>query len=137
MRGGLLGGTFAFVGFTTPSVVILILFARAVMDGWAGGLLATFAIFLPAFLLVLGTLPFWVSINRHPKITGALMGVNAAVVGILISVFYTPIWTSSILTPIDFAFAALLFSMLTYWKLPPWVIVITGIIGGYLLSLIV
>jgi chromate transporter len=109
----------------------------AVVDGWVGGLLATFAIFLPAFLLVLGTLPFWVTINRNPKITGALMGVNAAVVGILISAFYDPIWTSSILGPMDFAFAALLFSMLAYWKLPPWVIVVTGIIGGYLLSLIV
>lgn len=107
----------------------------AVVDGWAGGLLATFAIFLPAFLLVLGTLPFWSSLSRNPKIKGALMGVNAAVVGILISAFYTPIWTSSILGPKDFAFAALMFSMLSYWKMPPWVIVITGILGGYLLSL--
>jgi chromate transporter len=108
----------------------------AVMGGWAGGLLATIAIFLPAFLLVLGTLPFWNSLSRNPNIKGALMGVNAAVVGILISAFYTPIWTSSIMSPIDFAFAALLFSMLAYWKFPPWVIVVTGIIGGYLLSLI-
>lgn len=108
----------------------------AVMGGWAGGLLATIAIFLPAFLLVLGTLPFWNSLSHNPKIKGALMGVNAAVVGILISAFYDPIWTSTILNPIDFAFAALLFSMLAYWKLPPWVIVVTGIIGGYLLNLI-
>jgi chromate transporter len=107
----------------------------AIVDGWAGGLLATFAIFLPAFLLVLGTLPFWNSLSRNSKIKGALMGVNAAVVGILISAFYTPIWTSSILGPKDFAFAALMFSMLAYWKLPPWVIVVTGILGGYLLSL--
>lgn len=34
------------------------------------------------------------------------MGVNAAVVGILIAALYHPIRTSSILTPIDFAFAA-------------------------------
>jgi chromate transporter len=108
----------------------------AVMDGWAGGLLASIAIFFPAFLLVLGTLPFWDSLSRNRKIKGALMGVNAAVVGILISAFYDPIWTSSIIAPIDFGFAALLFSMLAYWKLPPWVIVVTGIIGGYLLSLI-
>ncbi|MDR7075073.1 chromate transporter [Neobacillus niacini] len=108
----------------------------AVVDGWPGGLLATVAIFLPAFLLVLGTLPFWDRLSRNPKIKGALMGVNAAVVGILIAAFYNPIWTSSILTPIDFVFAAILFSMIAYWKLPPWVIVITGTIGGYLMSLI-
>lgn len=64
------------------------------------------------------------------------MGVNAAVVGILIAALYHPIWTSSILSATDFAFAALLFAMLVFWKLPPWVIVLTGAIGGYLLSLL-
>ncbi|MBD8069889.1 chromate transporter [Bacillus sp. PS06] len=108
----------------------------AVMNGWAGGLLATVAIFLPAFLLILGTLPFWDTLRTNPKVKGALMGVNAAVVGILISAFYQPIWTSSILAPIDFAFAAILFSMLVYWKLPPWVIVVTGAIGGTLMTFI-
>ncbi|WP_200416408.1 chromate transporter [Virgibacillus salexigens] len=108
----------------------------AIMNGWLGGILATFAIFLPAFLLILGTLPFWDSLRSNRKIKGALMGVNAAVVGILISAFYQPIWTSSILEPIDFAFAAILFSMLVYWKLPPWTVVLTGAIGGTLLSFI-
>jgi chromate transporter len=107
----------------------------AVIDGWKGGLLATFAIFLPAFLLILGTLPFWDSLRRNSKVKAALMGVNAAVVGILISAFYFPIWTSSILAPIDFAFAAILFSMLVYLKLPPWMVVLTGAIGGTLIGL--
>ncbi|GIO24077.1 chromate transporter [Oceanobacillus sp. J11TS1] len=106
----------------------------AVMKGWLGGLLATFAIFLPAFLLILGALPFWDRLRHNAKMKGAMMGVNAAVVGILISAFYHPIWTSSILTSLDFALAAVLFSMLVYWKLPPWVIVVTGIIGGAVLS---
>ncbi|PLR80762.1 ChrA protein [Bacillus canaveralius] len=106
----------------------------AVINGWQGGLLATIAIFLPAFLLIFGTLPFWDTLRRNPKIRGALMGVNAAVVGILIAAFYDPIWTSSILAPIDFAFAAILFSMLVYWKLPPWIIVLTGAIGGSLIQ---
>lgn len=108
----------------------------AVVNGWQGGLLATVAIFLPAFLLIFGTLPFWGSLRSNPKIKGALMGVNAAVVGILIAAFYHPIWTSSILAPIDFAFAAILFSMLVFWKLPPWVVVLSGAIGGALLSLL-
>ncbi len=107
-----------------------------VMKGWTGGLLATIAIFLPAFLLIVGTLPFWDALRHNPKIKGALMGVNAAVVGILIAAFYNPIWTSSILISQDFAFAAILFSMLVFWKLPPWIIVITGAIGGVILSYI-
>ncbi|WLD94247.1 chromate transporter [Alkalihalobacillus sp. AL-G] len=106
-----------------------------IMNGWKGGLLATMAIFLPAFLLIFGTLPFWGTLRRNPKVKGALIGVNAAVVGILIAAFYRPIWTSSILAPIDFAFAAVLFSMLVYWKLPPWIIVIVGALGGTILSI--
>lgn len=106
-----------------------------VMKGWQGGLVATFAVFLPAFLLILGALPFWDSLRSNPKIKGAIMGVNAAVIGILISAFYFPIWTSSILAPIDFALAALLFCMLAYWKLPPWVVVVSGAIGGSLITL--
>ncbi|MED4464297.1 chromate transporter [Metabacillus fastidiosus] len=108
-----------------------------VMSGWQGGLIATAAVFLPAFLLIFGTLPFWDTLRKNNKIKGALMGVNAAVVGILISAFYNPIWTSSILTPIDFAFAAVLFSMLVFWKLPPWLIVLTGAIGGIILEIFI
>lgn len=107
-----------------------------VMNGWQGGVIATIAIFLPAFLLIFGTLPFWDSLRRNRKVKGALIGVNAAVVGILISAFYQPIWTGSILEPIHFAFAAILFSMLVYWKLPPWVIVIAGALGGTLIELL-
>ena len=108
----------------------------AVMKGWQGGLIATIAVFLPAFLLILGALPFWDSLRNNPNIKGAIMGVNAAVVGILISALYNPIWTSSILRPIDFALASILFSMLVYWKLPPWIVVLTGAIGGSLMVFI-
>ncbi|EIJ78219.1 chromate transporter [Bacillus methanolicus PB1] len=108
----------------------------AAADGWQGGLVATIAIFLPAFLLIAGTLPYWDQLRQNPKMKGALMGVNAAVVGILIAAFYEPIWTSSILAPIDFSLVAVLFSMLAYWKVPPWVVVLTGAIGCSILSII-
>jgi chromate transporter len=108
----------------------------AVMNGWIGGLLATLAVFLPGFLLIIGTLPFWNSLRNNHKVKGALSGVNAAVVGILIASFYQPIWTSSILKPLDFVLAAMLFSMLAFWKTPPWVVVLTGAFGGFLLTLI-
>ncbi|WP_368654274.1 chromate transporter [Ornithinibacillus sp. 4-3] len=106
----------------------------AVINGWQGGLLATIAIFLPAFLLIIGTLPFWDQIRKNNKMKAAFMGVNAAVVGILIAAFYHPIWTSAILEPIDFAFAAILFSLLMYWKLPIWLIVIIGALGGMVIT---
>lgn len=106
----------------------------AVMNGWMGGLLATVAIFLPAFLLILGCLPFWGVLRRNPNIKGAFMGVNAAVVGILIAAFYQPIWTSSVQSAYDFVLAAVLFFMLAFWKLPPWTVVLAGAIGGILLG---
>lgn len=107
----------------------------AVINGWKGGMLATVAIFLPAFLLITGALPFWDSLRQNQKIKGALMGVNAAVVGILIAAFYHPIWTSSILAPVDFALAAILFSMLVFWKLPPWMVVMAGALGGLVIRM--
>lgn len=106
----------------------------AVMNGWVGGLLATVAIFLPAFLLVFGALPFWNQLRQNNNIKGAFIGVNAAVVGILIAAFYEPIFTTSVFAPVDFAFAAILFSMLQFWKCPPWVVVVTGVVGGVVLQ---
>lgn len=107
----------------------------AVMGGWMGAVISTVAIFLPAFLLVVGALPFWNTLRQNPKIQGALTGVNAAVVGILLAALYNPIWTSSILTPLDFALAAVLFGMLVFWKSPPWIVVVTGALGGTLVSM--
>lgn len=108
----------------------------AIMDGWQGGFIATFAIFLPAFLLIVGTLPFWNTLRDNASVKGALIGVNAAVVGILIAAFYNPIWTGTILEPIDFTFAAILFSLLVYWKLPPWLVVLIGAVGGVVITYI-
>jgi chromate transporter len=107
-------------------------FLGGAIGGWEYALLATIAIFLPAFLLIFGALPFWNALRRNPGMNGVLMGVNAGVVGILISAFYDPIWTSSITSPLHFGMAAILFSMLMFWKLPPWVIVVTGIVAGSL-----
>ena len=104
-----------------------------VVAGVPGGIVATIAIFLPAFLLIVGTLPFWHALRKKSSIRGSFIAVNAAVVGILIAAFYTPIWTSTILEVKDFALALLLFSLLAFWKLPSWLIVILGTIGGMLL----
>lgn len=109
-------------------------FLGAVMNGWAGAAVATIAIFLPAFLLVAGTLPFWGALRQKRGIQAALAGVNAAVVGILLAALYDPIWVSSILTPADFVLAAILFTLLAFWKTPPWVIVLIGALGGIFIN---
>lgn len=106
------------------------------MNGIAGALVATLAIFLPAFLLIIGALPFWNALRRNTKVQGALIGINAAVVGILLAALYNPLWTTAILEPADFALAAILFVMLVFWRIPPWIVVASGAAGGALLSLL-
>lgn len=108
----------------------------AMAGGVFGAAVATFGIFLPAFLLVIGALPFWNGLRKSPKIQGALVGINAAVVGILLAALYDPLWTTTILEPMDFALAVILFVMLVFWKLPPWVVVVAGAAGGMLLGLL-
>ncbi|MEX2415963.1 MAG: chromate transporter [Paenibacillaceae bacterium] len=106
----------------------------AMAKGISGALVATVAIFLPAFLLVVGVLPFWNSLRRSPRIQGALIGINASVVGILLAALYNPLWTTTIMAPADFALVSILFIMLVFWKLPPWVVVIAGIVGGIIIG---
>lgn len=106
----------------------------AMTAGVPGAILATLAIFLPAFLLVAGALPFWNSLRRSPRMQGALTGINAAVVGILLAAWYDPLWTTAILAPLDFALVVILFVMLVFWKLPPWLVVVAGAAGGMVIG---
>jgi len=100
-------------------------------NGWEGALLCLAAIFLPSFLLVLGGLPFWDAL-RHQRIAqAALMGVNAAVVGLLLAALYRPVWTSAILAPTDFILALAAFLLLAFWKIPPWLVVILGALASW------
>lgn len=99
-------------------------------SGWLGAAVALVAIFLPAFLLVVGTLPFWERLRRYQAIQRAMLGINAAVVGLLLAAFYNPVWTSAIRGPADFCLAAVAFLLLTFWKQPPWLVVILAAVAA-------
>ena len=102
-------------------------------SGWLGGLIGLLAIFAPSFLLVVGVLPFWERLRRNVRTQAALLGVNAAVVGLLLAALYQPVWTSAIYGPQDFALALVALVALMFWKLPPWLVVIgSGVAGGLL-----
>lgn len=103
-------------------------------NGWLGGLLCLMAIFLPSFLLVTGILPFWEALRKNPRIRKALVGVNAAVVGLLLSAFYNPVWINGILSIWDFVLALLAFGLLVFWRTPPWLVVGATGLGGALIS---
>ena len=107
-----------------------------VIYGWKGGVVATIAIFLPAFFLIIGSLPFFNQLMKNPKMQGCFIGVNAAVVGILLAAFIHPIWTTTILTITDFIFATVLLILSMYYKLPTWSIVAIGVVGGTIMEFI-
>ena len=102
---------------------------------WLGGLLTLGAIFLPSLLLVVGVLPFWERLRGFTHVRGALLGVNAAVVGVLLAALYDPVWTGAITSPEDFALAAAALALLAFWKAPPWLVVLLTGGAGALLNL--
>lgn len=106
------------------------------IEGLSGAVIATIAIFLPSFFLIIAALPFLSELRQKTSFQGVLVGVNASVVGILLAAFYDPVIKSSINSAPDFALAMLLFALLNKWKLPAWSIVIIGVAGGYVLNLL-
>ncbi|WP_435247666.1 chromate efflux transporter [Vibrio sp. nBUS_14] len=92
-----------------------------------GALLATIAVFLPGFLLLLGVLKNWQAIASKPLVVGALTGVNAAVVGLLLSNLYQPIFTSAVSNGIDFALIIVGVWLLKTMKMP-----IVGLVGTFI-----
>jgi chromate transporter len=105
-------------------------------NGWEGALLCLVAMFLPAFLLVIGPLPFWDALRQRPTAQAALRGVNATVVGLLLAALYRPVWTSGITNAGDFALGVAAFLLLLMWKTPPWLVVVFCAIGGAALTFI-
>jgi chromate transporter len=103
-------------------------------NGWVGAAWALIAIFLPAFLLVIGTLPFWSLLRGRAAFQAALRGINAAVVGLLLAALYDPVWSSAVKSHADFALALVAFGLLVLWRLPPWLVVGISAAGGALLG---
>jgi len=103
-------------------------------NGWGGALLALSAIFLPSFLLVFGSLPFWDLLRSKSAFQSALRGINAAVVGLLLAALYKPVWTSAIHGPGDFGLGLAAFGLLVFWRFPPWLVVVLTALGGEILA---
>ncbi len=104
------------------------------LSGWVGGAVLLLAIFLPANLLVVGVLPFWDALRQRDAVQSALGGVNAGVVGILLSALYDPVWTSAIHTRADFGLALAAFGLLLYGRVSPVIVVGFAATAGWALA---
>ena len=110
-------------------------FLGQVTAGIPGALVAVVAMFLPSFLLVLGTLPFWSVIRSKKGIQGALKGVNAAVVGLLLAALYDPVFTSTVNEPIDFVIVLITFTLLVVHKWEPYKVVLVSALLGVIVHI--
>jgi len=106
------GPLFTFAGFLGASMSVP-------PGGVPGAMIALGGIFLPSFLLVWGVLPFWAVLRARVRVRRALVGVNAAVVGVLLAALITPVWTSAVHGVSDVLIAAAGVAALIGLRAPP------------------
>jgi chromate transporter len=102
--------------------------------GLAGAGLGLVGIFLPGMLVLLGTLPFWDSLRTRIGAQAMMRGVNAAVVGILGTALYDPVWTTTVHSPRDVGIALVGFVLLVAWRTPPLVVVAFSAAAGLIMA---
>ena len=95
-----------------------------------------FFIFLPSFLLLLGTLSIWNELREIDFIVSAFKAVNASVIGLLIAALYDPIIISSLKDYYDFILILISFFILFFTKIPQWAAVFLISFCGWMLTFI-
>ncbi|CAM3226037.1 chromate efflux transporter [Sphingomonas zeae] len=108
------GPLFAIAGYLGPI---------AAGGAW-GALPAILGVFLPGLLIVIGILPFWSHLRHNPVTRSIVAGVNAAVVGILATALYDPLWTTGIGSLADVAAVGAGLVALMRWHIPPITLVV-------------
>lgn len=92
--------------------------------------IATLAIFIPSFLLVFGSLPYWSWLMNQAYIRHAVVGINAAVVGLLLSMVIQ-MAQHYIVQLTDLLFVAVVIALLKT-RLPVWLSLISSFLGHQL-----
>jgi chromate transporter len=96
-------------------------------------LVGLLGIFVPGLLAMAAVLPFWGRLRREPRLSAALLGVNASVVGILAAALVHPLWTSAVHTAGDLAIAVGAFALLNVRRVQPWMVVVAVVTVSLLL----
>jgi chromate transporter len=132
---------------TTPGPLIMVLQFVGFMTGWnnptlanqtysaiISGLLATYATFLPSFFFIFAGAPYIEKLRHNTKLNAALLGVTAAVVGVILNLALT--FGATVVFPnlqIDyFAFVLAIssFVALYFFKVDVLLVVIVGGLCG-------
>lgn len=100
--------------FTIASYIGVVAFEES---PFLGAVVATIAIFLPGFLLILSFYKSFESYSKNPIVSKIVTGINASVVAILFSVLITIVVPSGILNIYDLIFAILGFFVIRKFKI--------------------
>lgn len=104
---------------------------KAFSNIFIAAMIPLLGVFLPAFLLIIGVIPFWDKIRQITGVQKVMMGLNAAVVGLLLAALYDPIWKQGVLSMKDFLFAGLALILLQVFKKPSWMVVLFVVLLNY------
>ncbi|KQN38615.1 chromate transporter [Pedobacter sp. Leaf41] len=129
LQQALPGPTFSFTSYL--GALSMKNFGYGVWGQVLGGLIGVIGINLPGLILVLFIVPFWDDLKKISRIRYSLSGINAVSVGFIIAAFIL------LLIPMGFNWLFLgimlaTFLLLNFSKVSPPVIVLAGILFGYL-----
>lgn len=100
------------------------------------GLLCLIAIFLPSFLILNIIVPLWNNIQHNNNFLAAIKGIECVVISMLAAALYNPVYMSSVQSQKDNIIVAAMFILLVFFKIPSYLIVMSGIITGYFMSIL-
>ncbi len=115
----------AFLGAVLPQTMLPL---------WLMAAIAIVAIFLPSLLFVIIALPYWRSLMESARWRQALWGINAGVVGLLLTALINPIALHALHTVWDLLWLGLALALLAVFRWPLWVYVLVCALAGVLLS---
>ncbi len=113
------------------------IFLKSEINTMLTGFFCLFFIFLPSFLLIIGTLSIWNELRKFGLIINAFKAVNASVIGLLIAALYDPIIITSLKSYYDFALILISFIILFFIKIPQWAAVIFISFCGWIFTLVI
>ena len=97
-----------------------------------GGIVAAIGIFLPGTFLIFFVIRFWDQLKKYRLIKASMEGINAASSGMVVAaaiLLFQPLDNSLL----NFAFVAGTFLLLVFTRIPAPVIIISGLLMGFLI----
>lgn len=99
-----------------------------------GALIATLAIFLPGFLLILAFNDYWQALSANPLVAGISRAINATVVGFILAALINPIAPAALVEPWYALFVVVGLGALRVYKLPVLMVLAGFAALGFLLT---